>query len=206
MIASSKLRRLMMAAGIGMMAGILLALGSGCNVTVPKLPWPSTDTETTLPVAFTNLFPATGGAETKPETGLAQDDVDVSKVKFWYVPVGSWAITSDLPAVHVGGGKVRFKHSKAGTWPRHKDGFEANPWVIAMVDGELQAASFEWLRPGTIERPMKTVNGAHCGVGKLNRDWAPKSGETVYIGVAACSRGNRRTVAERTAFKRVVWP
>lgn len=148
-----------------------------------------------------------GQAIPAPQTG---DDIDLGSV-IWHGPdIRAWAVTSDLPnGVAVSGGYVRFNHTKAGKWPVKKAGstdVEANPWVVAMVDGRWHAASFEWLRPGQTSKPTKTVAGDHCKAAPLSGDWRPKSGDTLYIGVSALARGSVRSVAERTAFRKVVWP
>lgn len=145
-----------------------------------------------------------------PTNPQSADDIDLSSVR-WHGPdIRSWPITSDLAKVSIGR-NVSFPHSKAGQWPKKAppsgDGYvEANVWLIANVDGQWHASSFEWLRPGQTSKPAAVVNGAHAKASPLSGSWAPKAGDTLYFAVAGLSRGGYTSVQERTAFRKAVWP
>jgi len=145
-----------------------------------------------------------------PTNPQSADDIDLSSVR-WHGPdIRQWPITSELAKVSIGR-NVSFPHSKAGQWPKKAppsgDGYvEANVWLIANVDGQWHASSFEWLRPGQTSKPAAVVNGAHAKASPLSGSWAPQSGDTLYFAVAGLSRGGYTSVQERTAFRKAVWP
>lgn len=129
-------------------------------------------------------------------------------VKWCHPSVADWPVTSTLTA-SVGGGKIRVKYDKANVWPV-KDGVVGNPWAIVKINGQWYAATWEYLKPGQIEKPMCVLakcdgKGDHFKVSPLS-SWTPKSGERFGLMVSGLNRGNLKNVRERTTVQMVTWP
>jgi hypothetical protein len=146
--------------------------------------------------------PASGGSTD------SQGDELPAGVKWLHADVSQWPITSDL--------EVRFSASSIvldqdltdrlspGDSP---DGpMVGNPWVVAQVDRQWFAATWEWLKRGQTSKSKAAVAGDHCKASPLSGAWRPKSGEVVYIAVSGLARSKTRNASERTPFVRVVWP
>jgi hypothetical protein len=135
------------------------------------------------------------------------DEIDLASV-VWHGPdVRAWPVTSELQPPVVSGSTIRMPHSKAGQWPVSSingTAVDSNPWIIARIDGRWHAASWEWLRPGQVDKPWAKIEGGHIKTAPFD-GWALSRGEECYAIVSALARGSARTVAERTAARRVVW-
>ena len=159
------------------------------GLAVPTEP---TDPGTTIPTG-TNTVDATYPAE-----------ID-GPIHWLHTNVSSWPVTSSLHASV--GGTINFPYSKATVWPA-VDGVNANPWVIAKMNGQWYAATFEWLRKGQTSKPKGVLDGSmgdHIKVSPLNK-WRPHSGERFGIMVSGLARTQTRNVKERTNISMVTWP
>ena len=121
-----------------------------------------------------------------------------------HTDVSKWPVTTTVN-VSFSGDKIQFPYDKAKTW-RAVDGVNANPWVIAKVNGQWYAATFEWLRFGQTVKPMYTVRGDHTKSPPLSGNWAPKKGERVGIFVSGLARTKTRNHQERSNVVMVTWP
>ena len=147
-----------------------------------------------------------GGGGTDEGGGTAGGwpaEIDGS-IKWLHTDVSSWPVTSSL-RVSFSGNTINFPYSKSKTWPA-LDGVNANPWVIAKIDGKWYAATFEWLRFGQTAKPKATVSGSHIKKSPMNGDWTPQSGQRVGIMVSGLARTQTRNVKERTDVVMVTWP
>ena len=131
-------------------------------------------------------------------------------ITWLHTDVTEWPVTASMSA-SVGGGMIRFPYDKANVWPGVMiDGgaVNANPWVIVKFEGRWYAATFEWLRPGQVSKPMGVLDGSrgdHIKVPPLNR-WRPRSGERFGIMVSGLARSSQRNVLERSNVSMVTWP
>ena len=144
--------------------------------------------------------PAAQGTPT--QTG---DEINLAEVT-WHGPdVRGWAVTSEMPSgAYVSGSDLHFPHTKASKWPQNGEGLEGNPWIVAHINGAWHAASFEWLRSGQTSKPWWKVEGGHIKAEPFI-GWSLSKGEECYVIVTALARGSSRSVAERTAARKVVW-
>jgi hypothetical protein len=134
-------------------------------------------------------------------------------IKWLHTDVSQWPQTSRITAVSFSATALDIKHTKAGRWPTIDIGtaskpvvIEGNPWVIAFVDGEWHAATYEWLRPGQTKKGITAQNiGPHIKRAPLDR-WVPKQGETVFFMISTPARDSRRSdVQERSQMVEVRW-
>ena len=153
---------------------------------------------------------SSGGGESDTSGGGGGDatggwpaEIDGS-IKWLHTDVSSWPVTSSL-RVSFSGSTINFPYSKSKTWPA-MDGVNANPWVIAKIDGKWYAGTFEWLRYGQTAKPKATVSGSHIKRAPMSGDWAPQSGQRVGIMVSGLARTQTRNVRERSAVVMVTWP
>ncbi|NLF96499.1 MAG: hypothetical protein GX569_07155 [Candidatus Riflebacteria bacterium] len=155
--------------------------------------------------------PQTAKTSTPAPKSSGKDDIDLSQVAWDGHDIRNWPVTSNLSAGVVGG-KVNLKHDKANTWPdvgkKASDGgpVTGNAWVIAKINGQWRAATWEWLRKGQQSKAATSIAGDHVKRGTWPKDWRPSPGETIYIAVSGLCRDKTRNVSERSQFKKVVWP
>ena len=152
---------------------------------------------------------STGLSESAP-VGTSADQIDLSAVNWLDTNISSWAQTSTITAVSIGSPPINIEHTKAGQWPAITAGgtvVEGNPWIFAKVDGQWQAATYEWLRPGQTEKQISAENiGEYTKKAPLD-GWQPKSGETVGLMVSTPARGGPDgPVNERSNVILVTWP
>ena len=129
-------------------------------------------------------------------------------VKWLHFNVGNWPVTAAMSAA-ITGSSIQFPYSKAKVWSA-VDGVNANPWVIAKVNGQWYAGTFEWLRYGQTSKPKGVLDrsgglGDHIKVSPLS-SWTPKSGERIGIMVSGLARTSARNSKERTSVVMVTWP
>ena len=152
---------------------------------------------------------STGLSEFAP-VGTSADQIDLSTVNWLDTNISGWAQTSTITAVSIGSPPINIEHTKAGQWPAITSGgtiVEGNPWIFAKVDGQWQAATYEWLRPGQTEKQISAENiGEYTKKAPLD-GWQPKSGETVGLMVSTPARGGPDgPVNERSNVILVTWP
>jgi len=162
----------------------------------------------------TNAPPTTPDAPATNATPPAADlpagfptEID-SPIKWMNPSVADWPVTSTL-AASIGGGKIRLNYDKARVWPV-VDGVVGNPWAIVKINGQWYAATWEYLKPGQIEKPMDVLaktngKGDHFKVSPLS-SWTPHSGERFGLMVSGLNRGKLANVKERTTVQMVTWP
>ena len=125
----------------------------------------------------------------------------------WLHPdVSGWPVTASL-SVSVGN-QIKLDYDKASVWPGRQEAgtnVNANPWVIAQVDGKWYAGTWEWMRTGQTVK-NNVIRGDHVKRAPLSGDWKPQSGERVGIFVSGLIRGSTRNVSERSNVVWVVWP
>jgi len=142
----------------------------------------------------------------------AVNDIDPSTVIFQDADVLGWAQTASLNA-SVNGGTVSLAYDKAGSWPtaqtRASNGgpLNANCWVVANINGQWYAGTFDWLRTGQQSKTASAVTGANGHiVGAPLNGWRPTSGETLGFMVSTPARSSERTINERSNISVTTWP
>lgn len=154
------------------------------------------------------------------------DEIDLKKVKFNSImaDITKWKIDSDLYMVDVRPGYIEQRHTRELMWdhiytsPEGDVGVNANPVVIARVNGQWHGATYEWIAPTRGEGTRKTMGvpdsspdtaralGPHIKDGPLAH-WRPKRGEEVYFLTATpCRHGFRGPKNRRTQAVKVIWP
>lgn len=180
---------------LGLWAAIVAMLASGCE-------WSTSSSET----VDSELAAVQAGAAAVPESGSSAGfpaEID-GPIQWLHTDVSSWPQTASLSA-SVGGGSISMPYSKAKVWPA-VDGVNANPWVIAKVNGQWYAGTFEWLRHGQTAKPMSVLSGGgHIKVAPLS-SWRPRSGERIGLMVSGLARTTMRNVKERSNVVMVTWP
>ena len=181
---------------LGLWAAIVALLASGCD-------WSSGAAETADPeLAAAQTAATTTTAGTAPTAGWPAEIK--GPIHWLHTDVSGWAQTASLSA-SVGGGTISMPYSKARIWPA-MDGVNANPWVIVNLNGQLYAATFEWLRHGQTAKPMSVLSGGgHIKVAPLS-SWRPRSGERIGLMVSGLARTTMRNVKERSNVVMVTWP
>lgn len=167
---------------------------------------------TTTTTITTTTVPPTTTAPTAitPVVDALADDISPADITFINDPggIGSWSRTCALH-VYLSGGDIVYEQSGTSTWPEKQ--FQtvmvvANPWVVAKRDGKWYAFSTEWFARGGSSKPKSTICGLPGGAYHLFPvDWTPQPGETVGFFVASLSRGDMRSVNERTPIKLLIW-
>ena len=179
----------------GLWAAIVAMLASGCE-------WSTSSSET----VDSELAAVQAGAAAVPESGSSAGfpaEID-GPIQWLHTDVSSWPQTASLSA-SVGGGSISMPYSKAKVWPA-VDGVNANPWVIAKVNGQWYAGTFEWLRHGQTAKPMSVLSGGgHIKVAPMS-SWRPRSGERIGLMVSGLARTSMRNVKERSNVVMVTWP
>jgi hypothetical protein len=132
----------------------------------------------------------------------------MSDVIWLHENVSEWEVTSEVTGVMIDHDTICIEHTKAGKWPRRGIG-EGNPWVVANVDGQWYAATYEYLRSGQtckhITRRGEWGIGPHTKRHPLE-SWAPRKGELVGFFVSTFARDSTRTSNERSNIQMVEWP
>lgn len=124
-------------------------------------------------------------------------------VVFLDVDVQSWPITSQITNTLFSDGLQVLVHTKAGMWPVDGD-VEGNIWAIVPHNGQRYATTFEWLRPGQVEKFVKFSDfAAHAKKPELS-DYTPEVGQTIYMFATTHARAGLRTSNERTNVVPVV--
>jgi len=141
---------------------------------------------------------------------MSADQAELSKVNWLHTNVSGWEQTSTITRVNIGSPPISIEHTKSGQWPViTADGtpVEGRPWIFANIDGEWQAAIYEWLRPGQTEKQISADTiGAHTKKATLD-GWQPKSGDTVGLMVSTPARlGPEGLINERSNVVLVTWP
>jgi hypothetical protein len=126
--------------------------------------------------------------------------------------VSDWPETSKITEIRFTPKTLEIKHTMAGRWKTIDLGggtvVEGNPWVMAVLDGQLYAGTYEWLRPGQTKKNINAANiGAHIKKPPL-ATWTPKAGDWVYFMISALARTNTaamRGSQERSDIVKVQW-
>jgi hypothetical protein len=121
--------------------------------------------------------------------------------------VSSWPVTATLNA-SVTGNRITLDYDKANVWPGRDEAgtnVNANPWVIAEINGQWYAGTWEWLRTGQTVK-NNVVRGDHVKRAPMSGDWKPKSGQRIGLMVSGLIRGSTRNVSERSNVVWVEWP
>lgn len=141
----------------------------------------------------------------KKQPAAGADDIDLTTVIFDHYNVTDWPITSELqPGAFLP--MIELRYDKANVWPG-RDGVNANPWIIAEIDGAWRAATWEWLMTGqTVKDWRGKVFGDHIKRAAWPNNWMPKSGDTIYLMVSGLCRDSKRNVQERTQALKVIVP
>lgn len=141
-------------------------------------------------------------------------NINLNQVTWLHTNVSSWAQTSTITGVSIGGGLICVYHTKAGQWPLSSLGnedpidVEGNVWIFAYLGGKWYAATYDWLRPG---QECKNVTGEELGVDQirippLDENWEPHSGDLVAFMVSTRARDHVRAGEERTNVHVMRWP
>ena len=148
------------------------------------------------------LKPGTGGDVSSPKHDYPDG------TQFLFVDVGAWPITSTLTAKRTSTG-FWISHTKANVWPVQKstDGdCNANLWIFANRGGQWKAATWEWAKPSTHDRPIKGALGAYIKNDAFApRSWSPAKGEKIGIMISGMARAKDRNVSERSNIVWLTW-
>jgi len=142
--------------------------------------------------------------ETAPE---ATEGEFPEGVKWLHPDVSAWPVTSDL-SVSVGASRITLDYDKANVWPAREEAgatVNANPWVVAEINGKWYAGTWEWMRFGQTVK-NRVINGGHVKRSPMDGDWEPERGQRIGIFVSGLIRGRTRNVSERTELFWVEWP
>lgn len=160
------------------------------------------------------LLAAHQGGEVDPPPPDPEPDPPVGEPDptWLHTDVSDWPVTSQITEIRFTPKTLEVKHTGAGSWKTITLGngavVEGNPWVMAWVDNELFAATYEWLRPGQTKKNINAANiGAHIKTQPL-ASWRPQNGDTVYFMVSALARESdaaRRGSQERSNIVSVRW-
>lgn len=149
--------------------------------------------------------PPEGPSDPTPEDPSSDE---LPKGLTWLHPdVSRWPITASL-SVAVGTSRITLNYDKARVWPGRDEAgtsVNANPWVIAEVDGRWYAGTWEWMRTGQTMK-NNVVRGDHVKRAPLSGNWKPQSGDRVGLFVSGLIRGSTRNVSERSNVVWVTWP
>ena len=161
-------------------------------------------TESTVSTTSTTTVDTNATGEATSATNSLFPAEITGSIHWLHTNVSDWPVTATL-SVNFSGSMINFPYSKSKEWP-NVDGSVGNPWVIAQIDGQWYAATFEWLRPGQTSKPKSTVGGGNIKASPMSGDWAPQSGQRVGIMVSGLARTKLRNVEERTPVVMVTWP
>ena len=134
------------------------------------------------------------------------DDLPVG-ITWLHPNVSNWPVTATLNA-SVTGNRITLDYDKARVWSGRDEvgaNVNANPWVIAEIDGKWYAGTWEWLRAGQTVK-YNVVRGDHVKRSPMSGDWQPQSGQRIGLMVSGLIRGQTRNVSERSNVVWVVWP
>jgi hypothetical protein len=123
--------------------------------------------------------------------------------------VSSWDKTANLKEVRIDSRLIQMPYDKSNEWPAREIGglqLNANPWIIANVNGKWYAATWEWLRYGQTTKSTYAVAGDHIKRKEFGDDWKPKAGETYGFFISGLVRSHVRNVQQRSNVIYVVWP
>jgi hypothetical protein len=144
-----------------------------------------------------------------PETPKPPEDGEFPVGLKWLHPdVSGWQVTSRLKSVQVTGNRITLNYDRAKVWPAREEAgatVNANPWIIAEIDGKWYAGTWEWMRYGQTTK-NRVARGDHVKRPPMSGSWEPKSGDRVGFMVSGLIRGRTRNVSERTNLVWITWP
>ena len=154
-----------------------------------------------------------GGGGGSVSSGTADDELDLSQVKWLHFNVSSWPETSTITSTTIGAPPICINHTKVGQWPTGDFSgsgatVDSNVWVFAKIGGTWYAATWEWLRAGTTCKDLSASDfKTHVNdVSPLN-SWTPKSGEQIGLMVSTpAGLGPDGPVNERSNVVLRTWP
>ena len=153
-----------------------------------------------------------GGGGGSVSSGTADDELDLSQVKFLHHNVSSWPQTATITSTTLGGPPVCINHTKVGRWPSGDFSgsgatVDSNVWVFAKIGGTWYAATWEWLRAGTTCKDFRAEDfRTHVNGASPLSSWTPKSGEQIGLMVSTPARlGPDGPVNERSNVVLVNW-
>ena len=148
-----------------------------------------------------------GCAALKPGATAPKPDYPAG-TQFLYANAGDWSVTSQLDAKRTAKG-FWISHSKADVWPVESspDGkCNANLWILANRGGQWKAATWEWAKPSTHDRPIKGTLGSYIKNSAFAPgSWNPAPGERVGIMISGMARGGASNVKERSNIVWLTW-
>jgi hypothetical protein len=184
-------------------SALLLFVSTGCDLDLGS----SDDSPQVFSDAAAQVEEAIGTAS----SGSFEDAIPTGSIVFLDADVSGWAKTANLTG-RIGGGVITLDFDKKNEWPngleaRGGGGINANPWVVANLNGTWYAATFEWFRAGSTQKPTSVVSSSdgHINFAEF-KGWQPVSGETYGFLVTTPARGGFRTINERSNIITMVWP
>ena len=191
---------------------------SGAAADTATSPESTADTSSTAgeeAPATSEPSPGTEPAAESASAPLSSDSVSSSSmfpglggVTWLHHNVSSWPQTANLSA-SVRGSTLRLNYDKANSWPvGYPIGGVAlvgNAWVFFQQDGKWYGGTFEWLKPGQIDKQKSAVNGGQIGVSPV-QGWRPQSGEVYGFMVSGFARSSTRNIQERSNVSFLTWP
>lgn len=142
-----------------------------------------------------------------PPSGIPPDAIDLNTVNFLHADVSSWSVTAEVTNVNINPPSLCIDYTGKNQWPA-PTGIVGNPWIIAKINGQWYAGTFEWFRPG---QTCKSGTGPDWP-GRLVKKsplqtWIPKKGELVGFMVSTHARDSYRgPTQERTNVVVRRWP
>jgi hypothetical protein len=151
---------------------------------------------------YKDKIPTPVPGDPQPTPGPTPDDLPAG-ITWLHPDVSAWPVTASLNA-SVTASRVTLDYDKANVWPGREEAgtnVNANPWVIAEINGKWYAGTWEWLRTGQTVK-NNVVRGDHVKRAPMSGDWKPSSGQRIGLMVSGLIRGQTRNVSERS---NVVW-
>jgi len=153
-----------------------------------------------------------GGSGGGTSPGTAEDQIDLSQVVWLHTDVSGWPQTSTVTSTQVGAPPICINHTKVGQWQAGDFSgsgaiVDSNVWVFAKIDGIWYAATWEWLRAGTICKSFGASDfRTHVNGAAPLSSWTPTSGEQIGLMVSTPARLGVPAGRERTNVVLVTWP
>ena len=129
---------------------------------------------------------------------------------FLHADVRNWKATAKLERVEIDSRTINMPYDKARVWPvgrydaANGPDVVGNPWVIAKIDNQWYAATWEWLRPGQTSKAKAALEPGHIKRREFD-NWMPKQGEKLGFFISGMARSAHRNVEERSNVVWVEW-
>lgn len=129
--------------------------------------------------------------------------------------IEDWPVTSSVLRVRINDSDICIDHTKLGVWEARQYNsahptktFEANPWVVATIDGQRYGGTWEWTGPNQLCKGMTAYEiGPHVEGHSPLESWVPVPGEYVQFFMSTpCRNDEVPPTKERSNVVTVQWP